>query len=241
LVIVGGCGLATPSRSGRDQFPLRNTLAQQNRKEREPLRRAKLLAALALRALAIDADGDVDEELAKKVDATIDAAWHTLFDALAAEELMAEGYDPETARIGLIPAVEFSRFPAYPYRLESRVGSYRDVVVRREDVLRLWLRPPASVQDRPDPPETLPRLPKAGYWIDDEPLLHAMARLLESRECSSLWAAAQRVAPQARGYGTLESKLKRLHRPYREWSQNFSEAEPSETLGTNPMTGARSP
>jgi hypothetical protein len=69
------------------------------------------------------------------------------------------------------------------------------------------------------------RLPKPGYEIDDEPLLREMVRLMDSRECSSVWAAAQRVAPQARGGGTLESKVKRLHRRYRERSQNFSEAE----------------
>jgi hypothetical protein len=70
-----------------------------------------------------------------------------------------------------------------------------------------------------------PRRPKAGYELDDEHLLREMAYLMKSRGCSSVWAAAKRVADEAKGNALHESKAKRLHRRFPEWFQKFSESE----------------
>jgi hypothetical protein len=51
---------------------------------------------------------------------------------------------------------------------------------------------------------------------EDEPLLHLMRQLLESREARSIHEAASKVAAEAAGGGTPESKTKRLTERYSE-------------------------
>jgi hypothetical protein len=64
--------------------------------------------------------------------------------------------------------------------------------------------------------ESTPR----GYKADDEPLLHEMAHLVDSRKCASPWAAAEEVADRARGGGTVTSRAKRLHRQFRRFQSS---------------------
>jgi hypothetical protein len=92
-------------------------------------------------------------------------------------------------------------------------------------MLQYWGSQPDAIQDKPTRHQGAPPIPKAGYEIDDEPLLREMVQLLEDREVSSRWAAAQKVAHRAKGAGTPESKAKRLHKRFSKSFQKFSESE----------------
>jgi hypothetical protein len=173
-----------------------------------------------LRKLARDAGNKTLENS----DKAIDAAWHDLFDKLATGNVTAYG-DPGTGQIEGIPPKEFYRFYSPDNVLEDWLGSYRHIAIARDEMLQYWRSQPDAIQDKPTRQQGASPIPKAGYEVDDEPLLEEVHRLLCSRECSSVWQAALKVALRARGNSTLESKAKRLHRRYRKWVQKFTDSE----------------
>ena len=56
------------------------------------------------------------------------------------------------------------------------------------------------------------------YKTKDEPLLLKMRERLKAEPGKAVTAVASELAPEAEGYGTPESKVKRLVKRYREWS-----------------------
>jgi hypothetical protein len=76
-------------------------------------------------------------------------------------------------------------------------------------VCEVWEEPVAGKQAKRGRP------PRSGLEEQDRPLLEKMKSLLSTERAVSIPDAARQVAREATGYGTTESKQKRLERRYR--------------------------
>jgi hypothetical protein len=112
----------------------------------------------------------------------------------------------------------------------DRRAIYREVQIKRDDVLRLkatFNEMTAQSSDVDDPvakeaAKPTAKVPRRGrkkgtgsFAAIDEPRLEEMAKLIQEGRAASPEAAALQVAPRAHGTGTLKSRVDRLAKRYR--------------------------
>jgi len=131
--------------------------------------------------------------------------------ALLVGDLRAWGAMPGTDWI-TIPAPEWLELDIAP-RDPARQSPYLAIQLKRDDLLRVF----------PDQgcPRSRPSKQGSGSMEPaDLPHLEAMAELIRTAKAVSPNGAAQIVARDAPGRGTLESKATRLAKRFRAWERN---------------------
>jgi len=144
-----------------------------------------------------------------------------LWGKLQQEELIAEGLPCSGGPRVKIPSLEWSDLEPreegrareyFGYRHEPWGRTYTDVLVKRDDVLRLWH---ATDAEKPEP--TQARSAGASFATADRTLFPTIAGMLKNGSARGAYGAALQLALGGKlaGAGTPESKAKRVSTLFR--------------------------
>ncbi len=156
------------------------------------------------------------EELTQKLpdgEMTSIAAARQAFESEARKGTLTVSGVREGREHTVLSALQLQCLKLVEYNTEFFVepGGWTDVLVDRAGVLEIW----PELHDSNSQIKALGR-PVGSGKIDDTPLLIQMKEMLASGDAKSPNDAATKLAPQAKGAGTEESKKKRLVKNYRE-------------------------